>query len=196
MNLYDFYTKILGIQNGEILKELICASKQESVSKGTVVMSENDEVTHTHFLLKGILRGFFIDDKGNEITDCFCTRCGSPTVVRYGSYIIPAVSLEALTECEIITIPISKVEELQHKYIEVSLLYNNLLLAAFAEHWEAKTTLYRYNAMDRYKWFLNKYPGLINQVCNKYIASYLNITPVTLSRLRSELNKQRTGARK
>ncbi|MGN0470847.1 MAG: Crp/Fnr family transcriptional regulator [Acutalibacteraceae bacterium] len=193
MDLYDFYTKILKIQDKEILKELVSLSKNKYYDKGKNIFKYDDEVTHTQFLVKGIIRGYFLDENGNEITDCFCTRCGSPTVIRYGSEIIPAVSLEALTECEIISIPINKIEELQHKYIEVSLLYNNLLLEAFAEHWEAKTTLYRYTAMERYKWFLSKYPGLIDQISNKYIASYLNITPVTLSRLRSELNRQRVA---
>lgn len=193
MDLYDFYTKILKIKNKEILKELVSLSKNKYYDKGKNIFKYDDEVTHTQFLVKGIIRGYFLDENGNEITDCFCTRCGSPTVIRYGSEIIPAVSLEALTECELISIPIEKIDELQHKYIEVSLLYNNLLLEAFAEHWEAKTTLYRYTAMERYKWFLSKYPGLIDQISNKYIASYLNITPVTLSRLRSELNRQRVA---
>lgn len=193
MDLYDFYTKILKIKNKEILKELVSLSKNKYYDKGKNIFKYDDEVTHTQFLVKGIIRGYFLDENGNEITDCFCTRCGSPTVIRYGSEIIPAVSLEALTECELISIPIKKIDELQHKYIEVSLLYNNLLLEAFAEHWEAKTTLYRYTAMERYKWFLSKYPGLIDQISNKYIASYLNITPVTLSRLRSELNRQRVA---
>lgn len=193
MDLYDFYTKILKIQDKEILKELVALSKHEYYDKGDNIVKYDDIITHTQFLVKGILRGYLLDENGNEITDCFCTRCGSPTVIRYGSEIIPSVSLEALTECEIISIPIDKIEKLQHKYIEVSLLYNNLLLAAFAEHWETKTTLYRYTAMERYKWFLSKYPGLIDQISNKYIASYLNITPVTLSRLRSELNRQRVA---
>lgn len=191
MDLYDFYTKILKIQDKEILKELVSLSKHEYYDKGDSIVKCDDEITHTQFLVKGILRGYFVDDKGKEITDCFCTRCGSPTVIRYGSGIIPVVNLEALTECEIISIPIDKIEELQHKYIEVSLLFNNLLLKAFAEHWETKTILYRYTAMERYKWFLSKYPGLIDQISNKYIASYLNITPVTLSRLRGELGRQR-----
>ncbi|MDD6489441.1 MAG: Crp/Fnr family transcriptional regulator [Clostridia bacterium] len=190
MNLYDFYTEILRIQNQKILKELVENSKYEHLKKGTKIVREDEEVSDTYFLVKGVIRGYFTDDKGKEITDCFCTRCGSPTVVRCDSKMVPAVALDTLTECEIISVPISKIEELQYKYMEVSVLYNQLLLKSFAEHWEAKTTLYRYSAMERYKWFLKKYPGLIDQVCNKYIASYLNITPVTLSRLRSELNKQ------
>lgn len=89
MDLYDFYTKILKIKNKEILKELVALSKNKYYDKGKNIFKYDDEVTHTQFLVKGIIRGYFLDENGNEITDCFCTRCGSPTVIRYGSEIIP-----------------------------------------------------------------------------------------------------------
>lgn len=54
-------------------------------------------------------------------------------------------------------------------------------------HLELKRIGSQYDAMKRYLWFLEKYPGLIDAVNNKYIASYLNMTPVTLSRLRRKL---------
>ena len=47
--------------------------------------------------------------------------------------------------------------------------------------------------MGRYQWFLKKYPGLIDEVSNKHIASFLGMTPVTLSRLRQKL-KELTGS--
>ena len=50
--------------------------------------------------------------------------------------------------------------------------------------------LYRTTAMERYEWFLNYYPGLIDVVPHKYIASFLDMTPVTLSRLRKTMHKE------
>ena len=43
--------------------------------------------------------------------------------------------------------------------------------------------------MQRYQWFLENYPGLIHTLNNKHIASFLGMTPVTLSRLRHQLRK-------
>lgn len=40
------------------------------------------------------------------------------------------------------------------------------------------------SASERYRWFLSNYPGLIDRVPHRHIASFLNMTPVTLSRLR------------
>ena len=44
--------------------------------------------------------------------------------------------------------------------------------------------MYQYNAQERYEWFLKKYPGVIDLISHKYIASFLGMNPVTLSRLR------------
>ena len=44
--------------------------------------------------------------------------------------------------------------------------------------------------MERYQWFRQAYPGLSEKISNRYIASFLNMTPVTLSRLKQELKKQ------
>ena len=43
----------------------------------------------------------------------------------------------------------------------------------------------QYPAAERYAWFTRSYPGLIDRVSHRYVASFLGITPVTLSRVRA-----------
>ena len=47
--------------------------------------------------------------------------------------------------------------------------------------------LYHNSAMDRYRWFHRHYPTLEPLVSGKHLASFLGITPVTLSRLRHQV---------
>ena len=56
-------------------------------------------------------------------------------------------------------------------------------------HWEIKTITTQHTAIERYQWFLKAYPGLIDHVSNKHIASFLGMTPVTLSRLRRAIRE-------
>ena len=79
---------------------------------------------------------------------------------------------------------------MQKYYEEAMALYNQMLIAALKAHWELKRVLNSYTAAERYQWFLDKYPGLIDKVSNKYIASFLGMTPVTLSRLRRMLREK------
>lgn len=74
--------------------------------------------------------------------------------------------------------------ELREQYSEIVELYNRFLISALNEHWKLKQVLVQYSAIQRYQWFMKEYPGLIDRVSNKHIASFLGMTPVTLSRLR------------
>lgn len=50
---------------------------------------------------------------------------------------------------------------------------------------------YRYDARQRYLWFLSAYPGLIQKVSNKYVASFLGMNPSTLSRQKAALRNEK-----
>lgn len=58
------------------------------------------------------------------------------------------------------------------------------------EHQNIKHAIYMLNAKERYNWFLREYKDLIDRVSHRHVASFLNMTPVTLSRLRKEFREQ------
>ena len=53
-------------------------------------------------------------------------------------------------------------------------------------HWDIKRAVSQKTARERYVWFLKAYPGVIDLIPHRYIASYLGMTPITLSRVRNE----------
>ena len=70
------------------------------------------------------------------------------------------------------------------------------LLESLSHHVEVKKMLYQYTAAQKYAWFLEKYPGLDEVIGDKYIASFLGVTPVTLSRSRKALGGTKGGGEK
>ena len=73
---------------------------------------------------------------------------------------------------------------------ELLVIYNAMLQDSLKEHWENKIALGQYSAIARYQWFLKTYPGIIDRVPHRYVASFLGMTPVSLSRIRRELREQ------
>ena len=61
---------------------------------------------------------------------------------------------------------------------------------AWQEHWEIRRLLSQKRGRDRYLWFLDRYRDIVDKVPNRYVASLLGMTPVSLSRLRSELKSE------
>ena len=83
--------------------------------------------------------------------------------------------------------------ELLDKEPELLRIYNMLLTNALRYHWSMKALMYQYSAMERYQWFLKYYPGLIERVSGKHVASLLGMTSVTLSRLKRVIREGRAS---
>lgn len=138
------------------------------------------------FLLSGIARSYRTDERGREITDRFLCQYGQPCLCTMDTAVspAPAENVEALTDATLLCFDTSVLTERIPHSLPLSNLYSRLMLDAFSENWQHKSILYRSDAKSRYHWFLEAYPGLMEQVPHKYIASFLDMTPVTLSRLR------------
>ena len=97
------------------------------------------------------------------------------------------ISIEALTEAEVLLVPLETALRFLEQDPRLVQVYNRLLQSSLHTHWQIKTMLHQRTAMERYQWFLEAYPGLIDQVTNRHVASFLGMSPVTLSRLRHTL---------
>lgn len=190
MHPQDVFEKTLGLTDPDLIQELIDACTPLHLKAGDFLIREGDMPTVVPFLLKGIVRGFLFDVNGREITDCFAVQPGIPVMTSADLQVPSPFSMEAMVDSEFLTIPIVEIQRLLEKYSELQQLYNQLLIFSFSMHWEIKLTLCRNTAMQKYQWFLEKYPGLIDRISNKCIASFLGMTPVTLSKLRRVLREK------
>lgn len=190
---YDFYKNILQLNDRGLIQEFANATKIRRLKKGEYIVHVGEVMNEVYFMEKGITRGYFLDVNGKDVTDCFSFYCGSTVVpfCQLKTNVPSSMTIEVLEDAKFFCIPISSVIELQKKYLEVTMLYNQLLIKALNEHWGLKQILNSYTAVQRYQWFLEKYPGLSYRVSNKYIASFLGMTPVTLSRLRRTLKEEK-----
>lgn len=185
----NFFHENFDMIDAQIIQLLAASAKLEHLKKGDYVVEAGERQLQIPFLVKGVLRGFVVDENGQDITDCFACRSGDVVCGCNGITGLSPINMEALTDCDLLMVPVSVLENLLDRYPELGLIYNKLLTKALKRHWEIKRILYQ-SAMQRYQWFLENYPGLINRVSNKHIASFLGMTPVTLSRLRRRLREE------
>lgn len=176
------------MEDEEAVRMLLENAKQGTVKKGERIMEAGEIQTQLSFLLCGICRGYVIDENGREVTDCFAFRQGD-VIMGCNELESPAqIAVEALTECEVIWVPIRVLVQILEEHPRAHAVYSRLLQAGLKRHWDLKLIMYQ-PALQRYQWFLENYPGLDDCVSGKYVASFLGITPVTLSRLRRRLRE-------
>lgn len=189
MQLPELFRNLFGLTDESLIQRLSAQGEVRLLKKGHVLYREGETPSKLTFLIQGLLRGYFLDANGKDITDCFAFEPGSPAVACISLGEPASVSIEALEDSQVLELPLTWVLELLEEYPQLYRTYSFFLLQALRCHWQVKVAMYQYTAMERYQWFLRAYPGLHRQVSGKHIASFLGMTQVTLSRLRRTLRE-------
>lgn len=192
MEVREFCMEFLGIQDGGLLDQLEQVCRIRKVPKGTVLVQTGERQSELAFLLSGLCRGYYVDSDGREVTDCFAYRLGDFVMCCYSLDDVSHITLESLEESLLFCISAHDVDLMMAQYAEVSRIVCKQLSRSLKMHWNSKIALTRLPATQRYQWFLETYPNLINLVKKKHVASFLNLTPQTLSQLRRN-EKQQIG---
>lgn len=179
----EFLRDVLGLKQKELLVDTLSACRIMSVPKGDRLFEEGQLPTQICLLVKGVFRGFFSDLDGNEITDCLVMTPGYPLMPDSKLTVASSLTIEALTDSLVFSLSIKDFLTLAQRYPAMQALYQKMLLYSFGYHRQLKVMMYQYSAIERYRWFLRYYPNVLDQISHKYVASFLNMTPVTLSRL-------------
>lgn len=184
MDIRQFCMDFFGIQDRGLLDEMEQICKVRRVSKGDVLVQIGEKQSEAALLISGLFRGYYVDSEGKEVTDCFAYRRGDFVMCCYSINDVAHITLEALEESEIFCMPIHDIDVLIEQYPDISRLVCCYLTKALQIHWNCKVALTRLSATERYQWFLQTYPELIHLVKKKHVASFLNLTPQTLSQQR------------
>ena len=183
MNVREFLSNILMIKDNCLLSSLFSMCKVTEVSKGECVIQQGKIPSQIIFVVEGIFRGCISDEYGKDITDCFLYEPGQVLIASFNLDEPALISIEALVQSSILCISILNFKNLVINYPGLYEIYSKSVLESSKLHWDLKILTYQYTAKQRYNWFLKNYPGMIEKISHKYIASFLNMTPVTLSRL-------------
>ena len=139
-----------------------------------------------YFIEEGITRSVFYHN-GEDTTTWFSQEGDITFGMDSLYYKQPSIeSIETLSDCKMYVIDIDKLNELYEKYIDIAnwgrILHqdvNKELSHMFVERLQL-------TPKERYEQFNRHYPGLINRVKLKYVATFLGISIYTLSRVRAD----------
>ncbi|MDX5339733.1 MAG: Crp/Fnr family transcriptional regulator [Cyclobacteriaceae bacterium] len=152
------------------------------------ILQEGRVCQSNYFILKGSFRMYQINELGQEMIRYFALENKFGTNLT--SLIEESPSQEFIQAIEPTTyFKISRVDffNLVETSPHVNKAYRNILENAYITSQKRIYKLQGMTALDRLKWLNAHYPGILARIPSKMIASYLGITPFTLSRLKSEL---------
>lgn len=191
MKVSDYLKEVIQIRDPELLALLEENSAMESYKARETIESLDKPEYNLRFLVSGAVRGYIIDKFDKETTTCFLTEPG--VVITGLNYLEPlpsAIGFQALKESEVYSVPKATLITLAGRFPEIASLHIRIVTECLVYHYEARKMLYMKTAKQRYEWFLERFPELMGSVNHGYIASFLNITPVTLSRIRRDMDNR------
>lgn len=184
MDRETFFREVMGVQTRELLDWGVENAIEKTVWKGEIPLRAGEQQTHLWLLVRGIFRGFRLDEQGQEVTICIDNRPGETLLGNNDLLAASLVTVEALEDGAVIGFPMDKAVECIKSNQEMMALYHKRLVRMANYNASVKSILCQGTATQRFDWFCKEYPGLIERVNNRYVASFLGMTPVTFSRLR------------
>lgn len=160
----------------------------EERDKDFVLTKIGQQNTLEYILLEGICRSFVVNSEGEEITLSFYIAGPiSPNITRVDDQSRSTIHIQALTDIEIAVFPNTKLMDLMRTYKEINEWGNRVLQKELQQKVQKELAQASLSARERLLLFRNTYPALENFIPHPYIASYLGITNVSLSRLRGNI---------
>lgn len=159
------------------------------VPKKFVLAEEGKIARELYFIVRGLVRLYYTKD-GEEITG-FIFREGL-FASSYDSFLRQAPSiqtLETLEDCDLLVISYNRLEQLYVELPKMNIVVRKIAEQRFINAQQVLSSFILDSPEERYRKFEAQHGDLLLRVPHHMIASYLGITPVSLSRIR----KRRVG---
>ncbi len=166
--------------------------KFRKLRKRQYFLQEGDVSKHEAFILKGCLRTYEVDENGNEHILSFATEdWWVGDLYSFFTGLPSSYNIDALEATEIVYLDHATQELLYEKIPKFERYFRLLIQNAFIATQRRVISSISKPAEDRYLEFLEKYPLLDQRIPQHQIASYLGITPESLSRIRKQLQQKK-----
>lgn len=154
-------------------------------SKSELVLGEGEVCTNFYWIVKGMLRQFYYKN-GKEVTEHMATE-NSMVMCIESLFLEQPSSLQiiALETTIVFAIPRAALEQVAMRSVNIQILYRKILEESLIQS-QVKADMLRFaSAQDRYARLVKTQPQLVLRAPLVYIASLLQMTPETLSRVRT-----------
>lgn len=171
----------------EEIKVFTSILRHRKLRKRQYLLQAGDSNQFENFVIKGCLRAYTVDESGEEhiamfglegwwISDLYSFLTNTPATQH----------IDALEDSEVFSIEKSDLDKLYERVPKFNKFFLRLLQNAFVAHQKRILSKISQTAEEQYLNFISKYPSIEQRVPQSQIASYLGITPETISRIRRQ----------
>jgi len=182
-------TNMINISSTEA-EQFMAFCYRKSFKKKTLLSDDDKFIDEVYFIEKGIIRVKITDLDGKEHTTHFAIE--NQFIADYNAFLTQKKSryqLEAMEPTEVIVLP-RKAIEWGYGHLQEGEKLGRLIAEYYFIYLDTRIQhLYTLSPLKRYELMSEIFPNIHNRVPQHMIASYLGITPIHLSRIKSQAAK-------
>ncbi len=164
----------------------------KKIRKRQYLLQTGEVCKFAAFVEKGVIRQYTVDDKGSEhiiqfavegwtVSDLYSFMTGEPATYN----------IDALEDSELVLITKSAQDEIIRLVPRYETYLRMQFMGAYLALQKRVSNMISLPLDERYLAFTRLYPNIVQRVAQHLIASYLGLTPETLSRLRRKISLQK-----
>ncbi|MGM9476944.1 Crp/Fnr family transcriptional regulator [Pedobacter sp. GSP4] len=164
----------------------------KKLRKKQYLLQEGDVWKYNAFITKGCLRTYSVDERGNEHVIGFGTEnwwMGDRESLLSGAP--SSYNIDAIEDSELVLFTKTNFDLLTNEIPAFNAMVNAILQRSFIASQNRINASLSFTAEEKYLNFLQKYPGFATRIPQAMIASFLGMTPETLSRIRTQTLKKK-----
>lgn len=168
-------------------KIILAAFEGFSINRKNLLLERDDVCQYLFFIIKGCLRSYFVDEKGVE--HIYQIRMDNNWISDLESFFSESPSkyyIEAIEKSQLLRISKERLELLYDQIPALERYFRILFQKAYVNALKRLNATMWDPAIDRYRDMLKEHPDMFQRVPLVFIASYLGITPESLSRIRKQ----------
>jgi CRP-like cAMP-binding protein len=166
----------------DILESVLTPMKY---AKGELILAEGDTCTNIYWIVKGLVRQYYYKNN-KELTEYMAAENTIMMSIESLFKEKPSMQIiQALEPTVIYALPKKELEAVAMRSVNIQILYRKILEESLIIS-QLRADMLRFeSAQDRYQKLVKSSPQLVLRAPLVYIASYLQMTPETLSRVRT-----------
>lgn len=173
----------------ELLKQFFTLKK---VRKRQYMLNEGEVCKYNLFVAKGLLRAFGVEENGYEQVVQFAVEgWWISDLNSFFSGDVAVYNIEALEDCELLLLTRQSMDKMLEKLPKMERYFRLLMQNHIVALRQRIIASQRHSAEERYIKLIEGFPTILARVPQQYIASYLGMTPETLSRVRKQISEQK-----
>lgn len=190
---FEFFRNYLlskGALTDEQFDTVSHAIRERTVAKGTVLLRQDEVCSEVYFVMEGLLRSYTVDDNGREHIIQFAPE--DNWISDRNSFLFGEPSLifiDAIEETKLVVLTVEFFREVS-AFASFNMFNTKALHNLVRMQQQRISLLIGASAETRYLDFVERYPSLTLRVPQWMMASYLGITPESLSRVRRDLARR------